>query len=184
MLLEHIGRASAGERLPMSVVATSDCCGVPLASTGFRFRPTQSAMSEPRSIVSLPANGIAGAEWEQAIAPDWNGASRGDLAALFDDLDPLTLQEDEKQNVFKLSYYAPEDISRADLLCGNGSAPAQPGRARKPHLECRRSRGYGPAGRTAGGATKLHAVRFLCVIAALANNTRCSQETVATTCRY
>jgi sucrose-6F-phosphate phosphohydrolase len=54
--------------------------------------------------------------WEQEIAPDWNGRRHDELAALFDDLDVLTLQEPEKQNTFKLSYYAPEDAQRDRLL--------------------------------------------------------------------
>ena len=54
--------------------------------------------------------------WEQEIAPDWKGRRHDELAALFDDLDLLTLQETEKQNTFKLSYYAPEDAPRDELL--------------------------------------------------------------------
>ena len=54
--------------------------------------------------------------WEQEIAPDWKGRRHDELAVLFDDLDLLTLQEAEKQNTFKLSYYAPEDAPRDELL--------------------------------------------------------------------
>ncbi len=55
-------------------------------------------------------------EWAEHIAPDWAGASRDDLAFLFADLDPLRLQEAEKQNTYKLSYYTPADLSRDELL--------------------------------------------------------------------
>jgi sucrose-6F-phosphate phosphohydrolase len=54
--------------------------------------------------------------WSDEIAGDWQGRDRDDLQALFDDLDPLHLQEAEKQNTFKLSYYADTDVDTADLL--------------------------------------------------------------------
>ncbi|MFW2371503.1 MAG: HAD family hydrolase [Gammaproteobacteria bacterium] len=54
--------------------------------------------------------------WVNAIAADWADKSYDELAQLFVDLDTLTLQEIEKQNTFKLSYYAPSDIDDASLL--------------------------------------------------------------------
>ncbi len=54
--------------------------------------------------------------WAEEIAPDWKGKRHDELAALFTDIDALALQEPEKQNTFKLSYYAPEAIDRAALL--------------------------------------------------------------------
>lgn len=45
--------------------------------------------------------------WEQAIAVDWKGVMAKDLHALFTDLQTLRLQEEAKQNRFKLSYYLP-----------------------------------------------------------------------------
>ena len=54
--------------------------------------------------------------WQKAIAPDWKGKTSIDLSALFLDISALTLQEESKQNTFKLSYYAPEDTDRDALL--------------------------------------------------------------------
>jgi len=54
--------------------------------------------------------------WAHEIAPDWAGKTHDELAQLFVDLDVLSLQEPEKQNTFKLSYYAPPDIDEASLL--------------------------------------------------------------------
>ena len=54
--------------------------------------------------------------WANEIAPDWAGKTHAELAKLFGDLDALSLQEQEKQNTFKLSYYAPPDIDYANLL--------------------------------------------------------------------
>lgn len=50
------------------------------------------------------------AQWEATIAEDWEGMEGGDLADLFTDLDGIRLQEPEKQNRFKLSYYADPDL--------------------------------------------------------------------------
>ncbi len=45
------------------------------------------------------------AEWEQDIAADWLGLTANDLRPLFSDLPVLRLQEESKQNRYKLSYY-------------------------------------------------------------------------------
>lgn len=47
--------------------------------------------------------------WSDVIGTDWDELSRDDLEALFADLHELRLQEPEKQNRFKLSYYAAPD---------------------------------------------------------------------------
>ena len=59
---------------------------------------------------------IAWDEWSKEIAPDWNGHEHDELAALFDDMHGLRLQEDEKQNTFKLSYYASENEDAKQLV--------------------------------------------------------------------
>ncbi len=100
-------------------------------------------------------------DWEQAIAPDWNGASRKDLAVLFDDLDSLTLQEDDKQNDFKLSYYAPENICRVDLLSEMESRLQRLGVRASLIWSVDEAAGTGLLDVLPASATKLHAVRFL-----------------------
>ncbi|AHE99717.1 HAD-IIB family hydrolase [Thioalkalivibrio paradoxus] len=54
--------------------------------------------------------------WSDEIAPDWRGWEGPDLAGWLGGIDRLELQEPEKQNDFKLSYYAPCDIRPAQLL--------------------------------------------------------------------
>ncbi|MEI2419423.1 HAD family hydrolase, partial [Arthrospira platensis SPKY2] len=54
--------------------------------------------------------------WSQEIAPDWKGSDRTALAKLLRGIDGLRLQEEAKQNDFKLSYYGPEDPKPATLL--------------------------------------------------------------------
>lgn len=46
------------------------------------------------------------ASWSQHIGKDWKGLVAYDLTGLLEDLDELQLQEPEKQNRHKLSYYA------------------------------------------------------------------------------
>jgi sucrose-6F-phosphate phosphohydrolase len=54
--------------------------------------------------------------WRDEIAPDWCGKTREDLEGWFAGIEPLRLQEQEKQNDFKLSYYAPADSEPDSLL--------------------------------------------------------------------
>jgi HAD superfamily hydrolase (TIGR01484 family) len=54
--------------------------------------------------------------WEAEIGPDWAGKRHDELAGLFSDLKALTMQEAEKQNTFKLSYYVALDTDRNVLL--------------------------------------------------------------------
>ena len=53
--------------------------------------------------------------WQDKIAPDWRHFERGEIAELLTDIEGLTLQEAEKQNVYKLSYYTPVDIEVEQL---------------------------------------------------------------------
>jgi hypothetical protein len=54
--------------------------------------------------------------WHEAIAPDWQGKQRTELMELLDDHPELALQELDKQNLYKLSYYTPENIKLDTLL--------------------------------------------------------------------
>ncbi|CAG0941696.1 Mannosylfructose-phosphate phosphatase [Candidatus Brocadiaceae bacterium] len=53
--------------------------------------------------------------WQHAIAVDWQDLTAPDLQTLFTDLTVLTLQESEKQNRYKLSYYLPLITDYNDL---------------------------------------------------------------------
>jgi len=46
-------------------------------------------------------------DWEQTIATDWQGLTADGLRPLFADMPVLRLQEENKQNRYKLSYYLP-----------------------------------------------------------------------------
>jgi len=54
--------------------------------------------------------------WHAEIAADWRGRTRADLQQCLAGVEQLRLQEAAKQNVFKLSYYAPADAEPDELL--------------------------------------------------------------------
>ena len=54
--------------------------------------------------------------WQKEIGVSWHGLSHDGLAALFADLEILKLQEPEKQNTYKLSYYVDPRIDVTQLL--------------------------------------------------------------------
>lgn len=54
--------------------------------------------------------------WESEIAKDWGGKTHADLMALLTDFQQFRLQEQSKQNHYKLSYYASIDIDIKSLL--------------------------------------------------------------------
>jgi len=54
--------------------------------------------------------------WFKEIAKDWNGLESEDLAGFLKGFDSLKLQEPEKQNRFKLSYYADKNANGQQLV--------------------------------------------------------------------
>jgi HAD superfamily hydrolase (TIGR01484 family) len=100
-------------------------------------------------------------EWEQVIATDWRGLTPNDLIPLFTDLCSLQLQEESKQNRYKLSYYLP--------LQKNVDALQQEMLQRLEALKVAASLIYSVDEAESTGlldvlparATKLHAVEFL-----------------------
>jgi HAD superfamily hydrolase (TIGR01484 family) len=55
-------------------------------------------------------------DWQTHIAQDWGDYGHSDLAALLDGIPGLQLQEESKQNTYKLSYYAEVHANDKDLL--------------------------------------------------------------------
>jgi len=54
--------------------------------------------------------------WDAQIAPDWRGLSHDALHTLLSGFPALTLQEQEKQNCHKLSYYVPLEADSQQLI--------------------------------------------------------------------
>ena len=99
--------------------------------------------------------------WHTEIAPDWNGQHHDQLAALLADIDVLQMQEDEKQNTFKLSYYAPEDTDR-DALLAQVRERLEPRGIRASLIWSIDEMAHiGLLDVLPESATKLHAIRFL-----------------------
>lgn len=99
--------------------------------------------------------------WRDEIGPDWGGLDQPALAELLADMPDLTLQEPEKQNAFKLSYYAPRETDTESLL-----------ESMRSRLEARGVRAsliwsidemarIGLLDVIPASATKVHAIRFL-----------------------
>ncbi|MFO7603611.1 MAG: HAD-IIB family hydrolase [Gammaproteobacteria bacterium] len=55
-------------------------------------------------------------EWEQHIHSDWQSRSASELHGLISGIDALTLQEAEKQNAYKLSYYVSLNADHEGIL--------------------------------------------------------------------
>ncbi len=100
-------------------------------------------------------------EWESEITPDWAGLSHADLRKLFLDLETLQLQEHEKQNTHKLSFYV--------SLHENESALIETMQLRLKQHDVKASliwsidepAGVGLLDVLPQCATKLHAIQFL-----------------------
>jgi sucrose-6F-phosphate phosphohydrolase len=55
-------------------------------------------------------------KWQQEISPDWAGKSHDELHSFFSNSLLLKLQEDPKQNTYKLSYYVPLEADHEALI--------------------------------------------------------------------
>lgn len=99
--------------------------------------------------------------WEQEIAPDWHGMTREQLTELFADIDALRLQEPEKQNTFKLSYYAPANADGHSLRAALRDRLAKKGIRASLIWSIDEMAHVGLLDVLPERATKLHAIRFL-----------------------
>lgn len=95
-----------GETLLKAAIAEYD---IPLPAFAIGDVGTTIFVTHDNSWQPLP-------EWQEAIAKDWNGNTHTDLLQLLSDIPELTLQEDSKQNTYKLSYYTPVDTDRDALI--------------------------------------------------------------------
>jgi sucrose-6F-phosphate phosphohydrolase len=55
-------------------------------------------------------------EWHDFICQDWGDFQRKDIASILRDIEPLRLQEESKQNDYKLSYYVSLDVDINSVL--------------------------------------------------------------------
>lgn len=99
-------------------------------------------------------------QWDSEIAGDWQGMSAEKLHGMLADIPPLQLQEREKQNRHKLSYYLPPGAHRETLA-------EVERRLRQRHIRANLIRSVDTERQTGlldilpAAANKLHAIRFL-----------------------
>lgn len=99
--------------------------------------------------------------WSDEIAPDWQGHDRESLAGLLRGLDDLRLQEMEKQNDFKLSYYAPAGTRPDALLAEMRERLDARGIRASLIWSIDEAAGCGLLDVLPAAANKLHAIKFL-----------------------
>ncbi len=100
-------------------------------------------------------------DWQSEIAGDWAGFDHAHLAAMFNAFDRLELQETEKQNVFKLSYYAPLDSDATSIIARMQDLLRAEGIQASLIWSVDEPRGTGLLDVLPASATKFHAVEFL-----------------------
>jgi sucrose-6F-phosphate phosphohydrolase len=100
-------------------------------------------------------------DWEREITPDWGGQTHADLCALFHDIKPLNLQEREKQNTHKLSYYVSLYEDKDALIGEMEERLEQKGVSASLIWSVDEPAAIGLLDVLPRGATKLHAIEFL-----------------------
>ena len=100
-------------------------------------------------------------DWAGEIGRDWGGRDREAVAGCLTDLEALTLQEPEKQNTYKVSYYTDPEID------GRGLSEKIEARLRETGIRASviwsvdEAEGRGLIDVLPERATKVHAIRFL-----------------------
>lgn len=100
-------------------------------------------------------------DWEEEIAADWRGLTANDLRPLFDNVPDLRLQEEAKQNRFKLSYYVSMGFDAEVLRQEMASRLDAQNLAASLIYSVDEAAATGLLDVLPARATKLHAVEFL-----------------------
>ena len=99
--------------------------------------------------------------WQEEIAPSWRGLTATGLIPLFEGLAELRLQEPEKQNRYKLSYYLPLGVDVGSLLHRMEGRLGEEGLKASLIHSVDEAAGTGLLDVLPAAATKLHAVEHL-----------------------
>lgn len=99
--------------------------------------------------------------WQEEIAPSWRGLTATGLIPLFEGLAELRLQEPEKQNRYKLSYYLPLGVDVGGLLRRMEERLGDEGLQASLIHSVDEAAGTGLLDVLPAAATKLHAVEHL-----------------------
>jgi sucrose-6-phosphatase len=100
-------------------------------------------------------------EWDTQIAPDWHGLTHDSLYRLLSVFPGLKLQEEEKQNRHKLSFYVPIETNASEMI-GEIDKRLKYGNIRANLIwSVDEMAGVGLLDVLPLSANKLHAIRFL-----------------------
>ena len=100
-------------------------------------------------------------EWDAQIAPDWHGLSHDKLRRLLSIFSALRLQESEKQNRHKLSFYAPLETDVPKLTGEMEARLKQTGISANLIWSVDEAAAVGLLDILPASANKLHAIAFL-----------------------
>ena len=100
-------------------------------------------------------------DWDDLIAGDWAGKTHADLKAMFVDLSELRLQELNKQNIHKLSYYVTLNINHQNLVATMESRLEAAGIKASLIWSIDEPAAVGLLDVLPANATKRHAIEFL-----------------------
>ena len=100
-------------------------------------------------------------DWFREIAKDWNGLESEDLTGILKGFDNLKLQEPEKQNRFKLSYYADKNANDRQLVDQIQAYLSKQKLSSRIIWSVDEQRNSGLVDILPQRASKLHAIRYL-----------------------
>ena len=125
-------------------------------------RPDFAIADVGTSIYHIDASGwIQSDAWDQQIAPDWRGKTHDDLYRLLSVFPVLRLQEKEKQNRHKLSFYVPLETDAQPLISEVDARLKYAGIRANLIWSIGEAEGIGLLDVLPVSANKLHAIRFL-----------------------
>jgi sucrose-6F-phosphate phosphohydrolase len=99
--------------------------------------------------------------WSEEIGKDWHGETGADLQKLFSDQSELQLQEPQKQNIHKLSYYLSPQADRERIFPRMEQRLSAEGLGANLIWSVDETKGQGLLDVVPKSATKLHAIEFL-----------------------
>lgn len=100
-------------------------------------------------------------EWDEQIASDWRGLTHDDICRLLSIFPELRLQESEKQNLHKLSFYIPLETGTKELVADIEDQLKQVGIMANMIWSIDQVSGVGLIDILPASASKLHAICFL-----------------------
>ena len=100
-------------------------------------------------------------DWGHEIGKDWRGLNREGLAEVFENMENIRLQEPEKQNQHKLSFYTDQDVDHHQLIKCIRAALAEKGVSANVIWSVDEIGATGLLDIIPARANKLHAVKFL-----------------------